>query len=195
MVDFTTLKLDKLSMLANDWIELAKALGFWPLDKVLPLLLISFLFYLLISGKIDKLKERLVDLEKAVLEIQTLLRAKKMHIQHAIAQYGVAHSPIVLKQEFKPFVVDSGLEKQVNNKIEELTEAIRQKKPTTGLDAQKYIENLVLSDEIEKYLDVKEFKQLLYTKGKTTDDYYGILIIYLFETIIPKLGIPDGEKK
>lgn len=77
--------------------------------------------------------------------------------------------------------------------MDQLAEIIKSQNPATGLDAQKYIGNLVSSDEIEKYLDVKNFKQLLYTKGKTVEDYYGILAVYLFEMIIPKLPISEDK--
>lgn len=62
-------------------IELAKALGLWPLDKILPFLISGFLLFTLLAGKLEKVKERIEDIEKAIVEIQTLMRSKRMPIQ------------------------------------------------------------------------------------------------------------------
>jgi hypothetical protein len=61
--------------------------------------------------------------------------------------------------------------------------------------AQDNITDFVISGEVSKYLDLTDFRQNLYKKGKTSQDANGILVVYLFEIFIPQLNIPDGDKK
>lgn len=94
---------------------------------------------------------------------------------------------MVLKDEFKQYVTKTSIETQVENKRGELINWLKEQKPDTGIDAQDRISNLVISGEIEKFLDLTQYKQYLYKKGKTLKDMHGILTVYLFEKLIPKI--------
>ena len=164
-------------------------------DKIVPLILAGGLLYFFINKSLGGLKGDIGKLKNCVIELQTIIRTKdkRITLQYAVDKFGQSHSPVVLKESYKPYVVDSGLAAQIEQKAPQLIELVKRFKPETGIDAQKYIANIVSSDEIDKHIDAKSFKQLLYTKGLTIEDYYGILTVYLFEVIIPKLGIPDGK--
>lgn len=110
-------------------------------------------------------------------------------------KYGIAHSPIVLKDELRRFITESQLDKQIAKKENDLVKWLKAQKPKTGLDAQEDIANLVVSNEILKYLDLTQYRQNLYQQGKTSEDALGILGVYLFEVLIPKLNLPDGNEE
>lgn len=176
----------------SDLTGLANYLGLTP-QTIFPLLLFGFIFYLLISGKLEELKERIVTIEHAITELQTVVVTKyKIQIQHIIvSKYGQAKSPIVLKDEFKPLIINTGLDKQIKQKKDKLLNWLKEQKPRTGLDAQDDISNFVISNEVIKYLDLTEYKQYLYQKGKTSEDANGVLAVYLFEILIPLLQLPE----
>lgn len=129
-------------------------------------------------------------LNSCVQEIQSVMKNKYKTLtllKEPLDLYGVANSPIVLRDEYRHFLQESNLASQIEEKKQEIIELVKKKKPATGLDAQEVILDLVIADELEKILDTREFKKLLYQSGKTTKDYYLILAIYLFETIIPEV--------
>lgn len=119
----------------------------------------------------------------------------RVTFSHSIGRYGQAHSPIVLKNEFKELVTTPKLDEQIKNKNKDLLDWLKKRKPLTGLDAQDDIADFVISGEIEKYLDLKKYKQYLYEKGKTSEDANGILGVYLFGVLIPQLKLPDGKEQ
>lgn len=110
-------------------------------------------------------------------------------------KYGIAHSPIVLKDELKRFITESNLDQQITEKEKDLVNWLKAQKPKTGLDAQEDIANLVVSNDILKYLDLTKYRQNLYQQGKTSEDALGILGVYLFEVLIPKLSLPDSNEE
>lgn len=146
--------------------------------------------------KMENLKEvpdKLGKIDKTLIEITTFLRGQfKTVIGESMGIYGQSNSPIVLKKDFRPLVEESGLKQQVDDNESKLVEWLKSKKPKTGLDAQNYILDLVSTDKLQEYIDTNTFKQHLYKKGLTTAAYYGILGVYLFERIIPKV---ISEKK
>lgn len=160
-----------------------------------PLVLVGIILYFFISKTINKVSDRVSDIEQCIIEIQTTLRTKyKMQFQQNItSKYGVAHSPIVLRNEYRDYILKTKLDKQIKSREKELLEWLKEQKPKTGLDAQDDIGELVSSDVIAKYLDLTEYKQNLYKKGKTSEDAIGILAVYLYEILIPKLQLPDGK--
>lgn len=130
------------------------------------------------------------NLNHAVIEIQTVLRERgQIDCQQKIVllQYGQAHSPLILKDEYRSYIENTGLGEQITQNTKKLLNWLQERKPKTGLDAQDAIFNLVISDEVAKYLDLTEYKEYLYQKGKTSVDAEGILILYLFEILIPQL--------
>jgi hypothetical protein len=110
-------------------------------------------------------------------------------------KYGIAHSPISLKKEFKEYVLMPQLDKQITKRNKELLQWLQEQKPKTGLDAQDDITEFVISNAVSQYLDLTDFRQHLYKKGKTSQDANGILIVYLFEILIPQLDLADERKK
>jgi len=169
---------------------LLQYLGITP-DRIVPLLVFGFIVYLLLSRKLGIFSKEINKVINAIIEIQAILRNNlKFTLQQNINQYGTPGSPIVLKNEFRQFIIKPKLDQQVTEKIEELTEWMKKQNPKTGIDAQNKISGLVISPEINKYLDLTKYKQYLYTKGKTSRDAYGILAVYLFEVLIPRLFPP-----
>jgi hypothetical protein len=143
-----------------------------------------------LANSLNQINPVVVRLNSCVQELQSVMKNKykKLAIlQETIDLYGIANSPIVLKEEFRDYIQSSGLANQIEEKKIELSNWLKKKKPTTGLDAQEILLDFVISDEVEKYLDTREFKRLLYESGKTLKDHYIILAIYLFETIIPEV--------
>jgi hypothetical protein len=129
-----------------------------------------------------------------VIEIQTFIANKyDIKLQHMItSEYGQSNSPMVLKDKYREFVTATGIDKQVSDQQNKLVKWLKSKHPATGLDAQDAITIFVVSGEIADYLDLTNFKNYLYEKGKTSDDAAGILTVYLFETLIPILQFPKG---
>jgi hypothetical protein len=149
------------------------------------------------EGKVEKKFELVLScvesLNECVNEIQTVLKAKLKDVEFdkkTMSTYGKSNSPMVLRDEFRPLVKESGLEAEVKKNKSRLVKWLKAQKPKTGLDAQDEIINLVASQEIEKYLSLDEYKQYIYKEGKLTQDAKVILAIYLFEQIIPEV-IPD----
>lgn len=143
-----------------------------------------------LSTTVDTVRPVVTRLNSCVNELQSVLKNRYKNIQlvkETIEFYGVANSPIVLKDEFRPFIQESGIGSQIEEKKSKLVELVRIYTPATGLDAQNAIYDLVLSDKIDKVVDTTEFKKILYERGKTAKDYYLILAVYLFEAIIPEL--------
>jgi len=103
--------------------------------------------------------------------------------------YGRSESPMVLKEEFKQIIKSSGLADQINGRLEELCNLVREENPETELDAQDAIANLVARGEVTRYLDLKKFKRSLYAAGEPSSAVTPILTLYLSELIIPKLGL------
>lgn len=129
-------------------------------------------------------------LNSCVDELQTILRNRNKGMnftKETIGIYGRAKSPIVLKDEFRELVQETGLQEQITQNKEALVRWLREKNPETGLDAQGYISDLIVTEEVDAFLDTKAFKEYLYEHGKSAQDYYGILMVYLFETIIPEV--------
>ena len=157
-------------------------------ERVIPNLIMSVIVYWLLAKKVDKFNNTLERIKQSILEIHTTLKAKlKVDFDQTIDKYGQANSPMVLKDEFKQYVTKTSIETQVENKRGELINWLKEQKPDTGIDAQDRISNLVISGEIEKFLDLTQYKQYLYKKGKTLKDMHGILTVYLFEKLIPKI--------
>ena len=164
-------------------------------ESIIPPLLIAVLFYFVIRKTVNKALKDLSQLNLCIVEIQTFLRSKYKNIsfEQIINVYGQANSPIVLKKEFVHFVTDVELDKQIEKNKVKLAKWLKKTKPNTGIDAQERIVNLVESDQVEKYLNLTKFKQNLYLKGKTIVDANGILAVYLFEILIPELGLNEEK--
>ncbi|MDA1079129.1 MAG: hypothetical protein O2840_00340 [bacterium] len=160
-------------------------------QSVVPIGIVGFFLWWSLSKKLAQVEDRTADIEKSVVEIQGILTNKyRLKFQQSIAsKYGKSNSPIVLKSTFKPFITKPKLDKQIETKKPQLLEWLEDQEPQTGLDAQDAISALVLSDEIDHFLDLKSYKQYLYEQGKTSEDAQGILILYLFEVLIPELKI------
>lgn len=174
----------------SELISLLTYLGITP-QSIIPLLIVGFFLWWSLSKKMSQVEDRTADIEKSVVEIQGILTNKyRLKFQQSIAsKYGKANSPVVLKDTYKPFITKPKLDKQIEEKKPQLLEWLEDQEPQTGLDAQDAISALVLSDEIDTFLDLNEYKQNLYQKGKTSEDAQGILILYLFEVLIPELKI------
>ena len=166
-------------------------------ETIVPPLLIAVIFFFLIRTTVNKALKDLSQLNLCIVEIQTFLRSKYKNIsfEQIINVYGQANSPIVLKDQYLPFITKVGLDKQIENKKSELIIWLRKQKPKTGIDAQDFIYNLVTTNEIENYLDLTAYKQNLYKNGKTAIDVEAILGIYLFGILIPTLFPPSTKSK
>lgn len=179
------------------WSELVGFLsyyGFTP-ESVTPLVVVGYVLYTLINRRLSQVKDRTDEIEKCVVELQGVLRNKyQLQFQQSVAsKYGQAHSPIVLRPEFRRFIIEPGLADQIKAKLPALISLLKELNPQTGLDAQDFITGLILSDEINQYLDLTKYKQYLYEQGKTSEDAAGILALYLFETLIPELNLPESD--
>lgn len=146
---------------------------------------------------LNPIRTSIQSLNHAVVEIQTILKDRgdiecKQHI--SILEYGQANSPISLKNVYKPIVIKSGLDENISVNSNKLVAWLKKQNPKTGLDAQDQIIKFVTTGEVEKYLDLTMYKQYLYEHGKTSHDADGILTVYLFEKIIPKLDLPKTKK-
>lgn len=171
----------------QDLLELLTYLGLTK-ETVVPLLIFFFIFHLLTSRSFEKIQEEINKMKRAIVEVQTIFRTKwKLILDQTIDKYGQAASPVVLKDEFKSFITKSGLDKQVKKKENELIDWLRKQDPATGIDAQDKIGNLVSSGEIDNYLNLTSYKKYLYEHGKTSGDVVGILAVYLFGVLIPKV--------
>ncbi len=143
-----------------------------------------------LKESVNKLTPVVTRLNSCVQEIQSVMKNRYKTLtlmQETMDMYGIANSPIVLKEEFKHYILESGLSNQIEENKPKIIEWLKKKNPITGLDAQNFLMDFVVSDKIDKYLDTREFKKLLYDSGKTAKDYYFILAIYLFEVIIPEV--------
>jgi len=168
-------------------VEICQYLGLTP-DKITPLLILAWLASIYIGRKFKPIKKAIESLNHCVLEIQILLgKSRKFDFKQSISSFAQSMSPIILKKEFRPLVEGSGLADQINKKLPKLAEWLKKEKPTTGIDAQDKIDDLVLSGKIEEYLDLDEYKKYLYKNGKTSVDVLAILTIYLYEVLIPKV--------
>lgn len=146
--------------------------------------------FLSLEKDVRKILSAVGGLNECVNEMQSSLRAKFRTLtftKETISIYGEENSPIVLKEKFKPLVKKSGLEREIEDNKSKLTKWLESKKPETGLDAQNYIYEFVVSGEINKYIDTTTFKEYLYRNGKSSQDYEAILGVYLFEKIIPEV--------
>jgi len=165
-------------------------------EAVVPLLIFGFIGYLLLVRKIDSkinpLTKAIQKLNHAVVELQTFLRVKytSVSFEHRISPFSKSMSPIVLKPQYKHFVKQPGIIKQVTDKEDDLVNWLKGQKPSTGLDAQREINHLIESGQVEKFLNLKKYKSYVYQKGRTLIDANGILAVYLYEAIIPKVIKP-----
>lgn len=164
-------------------------------QNVAPLFLISVILYLLIKKAIDGVKSDVDNTKLCVVEMRSImkLKLKGISFEQAVKGYGIANSPIVLKDEFRHFITDVGLDKQIEKKKDEFIKWLKKEEPKTGIDAQEDIYNFVVTKEIEKYVDLTEYKQNLYKNGKSSIDVEAILGIYLFGVLIPEL-FPEEKK-
>lgn len=162
--------------------------GFTP-SSVAPLFVAGVVLYFFFMKGLQKIENRTDDIEKCIVEIESILSNKyRIQFRQGIAnKYGKSNSPVVLKKEYRDLIKETDLTAQVDHSLSLLISWLKDKKPKTGLDAQDYIFDLVVSGEIEKYIDLTNFKQHLYETGKTSEDAEGILTIYLFEKLIPKV--------
>ncbi len=163
-------------------------------ETIVPPLLVAGIFYLLIIKSVNKALKDLSQLNLCIVEIQTFLKSKYKNINFGqiINIYGQANSPIVLKDEFKHFITDTKLDKQIEENKPKLLKWLKTTKPATGIDAQQSIINFVESEEVDNYLNLVNYKQNLYLKGKTIIDANGILAVYLFEALIPELALKEA---
>ncbi len=143
----------------------------------------------ILAKKVEKIEVVLARLNHCMVEVQTFIKTicPGATFAEVIELYGASNSPMVLKSEFKHYIYDTSLDIQIKDKKEKLVEWLKNRHPETGLDAQTFLFELVVSDEINKFIDTKKLKDLLYQEGKTVKDYHGILSIYLFEVIIPEV--------
>lgn len=137
-----------------------------------------------IKGKLNSIEKLLKNMLSGAQVTTTIART-----------YGEAHSPVALKDEYKEFITTPKLDEQIIEKNDDLLAWLKEQKPKTGLDAQEDIVDFVVSHEVSKYLDLTDYRQYLYRRGKTSQDANGILGVYLFEALIPQLDISDGEEK
>lgn len=164
-------------------------------NNITPLMVLGTVLYIAIRNtimpSIESVEKRVGTIEYCIVEIQTIMKTKfkGLTLEHSIKTYSVSNSPLILKEEFKPIFLKTGLADQIQNKESAILELVKKYNPKTGLDAQDVIVNLVLSDEISVILDLTVYKQYLYKEGKVTEDAMSMLAIYLFEFIIPKLQL------
>lgn len=177
--------------------DLVYWLGYFGITKerITPLAIGFGLLYYLLQKLIKEVKSDVDNTKLCVVEMRSIMKVKLKGIsfEQAIKGYGEAKSPVVLKDEFKHFITDVGLDKQIEGKKEELIEWLKKQEPKTGIDAQDDIYDFVVSKEIEKYLDLTKYKENLYQKGKTAIDVEAIVGIYLFGVLIPEL-FPEKKK-
>jgi len=158
-------------------------------EKTTPLFITGAIVYWFISCRLKLFDKLFRKITNALIEIQTLLRVAGYSIQQDVGrEYGKSGSPIVLKSKYRPFIEKSELADQISEKLPQLLSWLKDQKPRTGIDAQDKISHFVISGKIEDYLDLTDYKQDLYEKGKTARDVMGILAVYLFEVLIPKLN-------
>lgn len=160
-------------------------------ENFAPLIVVAFILYVFIRRDFNSAKSRIASIEHCITELQTVLTTKWTSISFQRNLYGISNSPIILREEFRKFITDPKLDEQISEKVDTLVNLLKKKKPETGLDAQGHIDYLVFSNEIHKYLDLKDYRQNLYKKGKTDQDAIGILAVYLYEILIPRLDISD----
>ena len=147
-----------------------------------------------IEADVEATKKDTTFIKGKVTTIEKLLTSMFSGTQLA-GKFGVAKSPIVLKDDLKKFITDPKIDEQVKSKEKELIDWLKTQIPKTGLDAQDDIAQLVISNKIADYLDLTNYRQNLYKNGKTSEDAVGILVVYLFQELIPKLGLPDKDEK
>lgn len=163
---------------------LARYLGITP-DKITPLLILVLVIYRLIVSINKPMKKIIAELQCAIIEVQRLLKDRlEVNFDYKISPFIQSKSPIVLKPEYKHFIIKSGIGKQIKKQNNKLVERLEKQKPQTGLDAQKVINSLVISGDIEKYLDLNNYKKYVYEQGRTSADAMGILAVYLYEILI-----------
>ena len=178
----------------NQVVDIFASYGF-TLNNIAPLFVLAgVLFYFInksIKSHIKVTKNRVKNIEHCVIEMSTIIRTEfpNITLSHTISDYGQSNSPIVLRDEFRPFIKEPELDKLIEEKESDLVKWLKSEKPKTGLDAQDDIANFVAFDEVSEYIDLTKYKQYLYRKGKTSHDADGILTLYLFEVLIPKLNL------
>lgn len=141
----------------------------------------------------DRLDNFIAQINSWSNKIIQLINSHELRL--SVIEYGRSGSPIVLKDEYRPFIKQSGLDKQIEKHLPKLLQWLKQQKPPTGIDAQDKVASLVSSGKIEKYLDLTRYKQYLYKQGKTSKDVVGILTLYLFEVLIPKIKFSGVHRK
>lgn len=135
-------------------------------------------------------------LNLAVLEVQTVLETKyNLTFKEQVEPFIQQLSPIVLKDTFRHFITDVELDKQIEKQMPKLIAWLKKQKPETGIDAQNKIDHLVFSGEIKKFINLTDYKQNLYEKGKMGSAVVGILAVYLYEVLIPKIIKTKSKKK
>lgn len=186
---------ERLSLMYSVLMDIVGLLNYLGITKeaVVPQIFVLVVFYFwLIRPKANKFQDDASTIKGAVIELQTFLSNKhKMSFNQLINMVGQSNSPIVLRDSFKPLINKSNLDKQVKKKTPKLLKWLRLKMPENGLDAQDQILNLTTTTEIDKYLDLNEFRQNAYLDGKTRAEADVILAVYLFGKLIPEL-FPDN---
>ena len=140
--------------------------------------------------RLEGLSKRIHKIELCITEIQTVLATKfKFTFNHVVLDFGNAFSPIKLKDEYRRHIVEGKLDEQLKKDevLNRLIAWLAAKNPETGLDAQNYIMDLVLTTKINDYLSLKDFRKDIYEQGLTESAADAILALYLFEEVIPKV--------
>lgn len=141
-----------------------------------------------IKKNIGILSEAVQKLNHAVVEIQKHLETTtETKFTYKVDPFSISMSPLRLKPEFRPFITKTGLAKQIKDKESELVSWLKSEKPKTGGDAQIFINRLIMTRGIEKFLDLTAYRQHVYEKGRMPTDGDAILALYLYEILIPQV--------
>lgn len=145
--------------------------------------------FISLENKLDAFMDRVSKWSQTIVDL-----INKHEYRLLTLEYGKPGSSMVLKPEFRQFITKTKIDKQIEQKLPQLRKWLEEQKPPTGVDAQEKIVSLVTSEEIENYLDLKQYKQYFYEYGKTKIDAMGILTVYLFEALIPKIKFTNKGK-
>lgn len=98
---------------------------------------------------------------------------------------GDAKSPLKLKEKYKEVILSSDLPDQIKNKEEKIIDLVKRENPKTAFDAQKIIDCKI--GDIMGWFDLTDYKNKLYQAGVPVGVEDGIIAIYLYELVIPKI--------
>jgi hypothetical protein len=143
-MDISTLANNQYAVFIKDYWAVIAALGFG--------VFLVFQYLIKSAMKIDKIPTIETDVT-ALQKDATYIKGKLSSIEKLLktmvsgsqatnqiaSRYGVAHSPVTLRDEFREYITDPKLDEQVKSKNKELLNWLKEQKPRTGLDMLKII--------------------------------------------------------